>query len=54
MIMDNIIFEFEQTASSLDRKYLAEFQENMRLTQLRDALLPKLMSGKIDVSEVEV
>ena len=51
---DNIIFEFEQTASSLDRKYLAGFQENMRLTQLRDALLPKLMSGEIDVSEVEV
>jgi len=51
---DNIIFEFEQTASSLDRKYLAGFQENMRLTQLRDALLPKLMSGEIDVSEVEI
>ena len=27
--------------------------ENMRLTTLRDSLLPKLMSGEIDVSEVE-
>ena len=28
--------------------------ESKRLAQLRDALLPKLMSGEIDVSEVEV
>lgn len=28
--------------------------ENRQLTQLRDTLLPKLMSGEIDVSEVEV
>ena len=28
--------------------------ENQKLTQLRDTLLPKLMSGEIDVSEVEV
>ena len=29
-------------------------KQNTRLTQLRDALLSKLMSGEIDVSEVEV
>ena len=28
--------------------------EAKKLAQLRDALLPKLMSGEIDVSEVEV
>ena len=28
--------------------------ENERLTALRDSLLPKLMSGEIDVSEVEL
>ena len=28
--------------------------ENRKLTQLRDTLLPKLMSGEIDVSEVEI
>lgn len=32
----------------------ANTEENMRLETLRDALLPKLMSGEIDVSEVEV
>ena len=29
-------------------------KQNKRLAQLRDSLLPKLMSGEIDVSEVEV
>ena len=28
--------------------------ENERLTQLRDTLLPKLMSGEIDLDKVEV
>ena len=28
--------------------------ESQRLAQLRDALLPKLMAGEIDVSEVEI
>lgn len=28
--------------------------ENINLTQLRDTLLPKLMSGEIDVSNVEI
>ena len=29
-------------------------EENARLAQLRDTLLPKLMSGKIDVSTIAV
>lgn len=29
-------------------------QENMRLVALRDSLLPKLMSGKLDVSELNI
>ena len=28
--------------------------ENLRLTQLRDSLLPKLMSGEIDVGSIEI
>ena len=28
--------------------------ENINLTQLRDTLLPKLMSGEIDVDKVEI
>ena len=33
---------------------LSNCLENQRLTSMRDALLPQLMSGKIDVSEVEI
>ena len=29
-------------------------EENMRLASLRDALLPKLMSGELDVSELDL
>lgn len=28
--------------------------ENQKLTQIRDNLLPKLMSGEIDISEVDI
>lgn len=34
--------------------YRASVEESRRLTELRDTLLPKLMSGEIDVSEIEV
>lgn len=29
-------------------------EENMRLASLRDSLLPKLMSGELDVSELDI
>ena len=29
-------------------------KENARLSQLRDTLLPKLMSGEFDVSTIEI
>lgn len=41
------------TQPLFDQQELLE-SENQRLTRLRDALLPKLMSGEIDVSEVEI
>lgn len=34
--------------------YRANIEQNRQLEQLRDALLPKLMSGEIDVSEVKL
>ena len=33
---------------------IANRTENVRLANLRDELLPKLMSGELDVSEVEL
>lgn len=50
----NIIADFESIASSLDCQYFVDFNENIHLAQLRDTLLPKLMSGEIDVSEEEI
>ena len=41
------------TQPLFDQQELLE-SENQRLTRLRDAMLPKLMSGEIDVSEVEI
>lgn len=45
---------FHSTVSPMFGKIKQNQQETQKLTQLRDALLPKLMSGEIDVSEVEV
>ena len=46
--------KFLSIASPIFDKILENTLENERLAQLRDTLLPKLMSGEIDVSEVEV
>ena len=44
--------DFHSFASPLFANIKALQRENQRLSSLRDALLPKLMSGEIDVSEV--
>lgn len=45
---------FSKRVSPIIDKLRASFDENGRLAKLRDALLPKLMSGEIDVSKVEL
>lgn len=42
------------TLSTLFEQHSQNTQENYRLATLRDTLLPKLMSGEIDVSKVEI
>ena len=34
--------------------YRNNIEENRRLAELRDTLLPKLMSGELDVSDIEL
>ena len=46
--------DFDSVAKPLFEKILANQQENQRLATLRDTLLPKLMNGEIDVSEVKI
>ena len=46
--------EFEGVVSSFDSLYRERELESRSLADLRDALLPKLMSGEIDVEKVKV
>ena len=45
---------FKEVVSPMFSKMRYNSLENMRLAELRDALLPKLMSGEIDVSAVQL
>ena len=44
---------FKNMAEPLFRKVLANDEENQTLTELRDTLLPKLMSGELRVADAE-
>lgn len=46
--------EFEEWAKPILREQFRLEEESHSLGRLRDALLPKLMSGEIDVSEIEL
>lgn len=51
---NGIICEFERIVNQIDNKIKNNELQSRRLAQLRDTLLPKLMSGEIDVSDVAV
>ena len=51
---DNILNAFDEITAPMYDQIVNHICENRRLGILRDALLPKLMSGEIDVSEVEI
>ena len=46
--------KFDGVVSVIFKQILYNTRENEKLIQLRDTLLPKLMSGEIDVSKVEI
>ena len=46
------IDEFERMVHPIDDMIRINYEENCRLQELRDSLLPRLMSGEIDVSSV--
>lgn len=50
---DDIINNFNDICSPIFEKIIINQQENNKLAQLRDTLLPKLLSGEIDVDKVE-
>ncbi|NOU84242.1 hypothetical protein GC102_00355 [Paenibacillus sp. LMG 31460] len=55
IIPSNYILEnYEKLISSIRLKYEVNIALNARLSSLRDTLLPKLMSGELDVSDIEL
>lgn len=50
----NVIQKFELLLTEITNKIYINSKEITHLTTLRDTLLPKLMSGEIDVNEVEL
>lgn len=46
---ESIISNYENIVHPLDEQYLLNSEENKRLSSIRDTLLPKLMSGEIEI-----
>ena len=46
--------KFNAVAAPAVELIVANQQESKRLAELRDTLLPKLMSGEVDVSKVDL
>lgn len=51
---EETLTKFETLACSLMAKWEANNNENVKLASLRDTLLPKLMSGELDVSDIDL
>ena len=51
---DNKLEEFEAIVSSMDSTIRNNYDENLRLKSFRDTLLPKLISGELDISNVDI
>ena len=49
-----LIEKFDIFCQSVFSKVYANGLENERLAELRDTLLPKLMSGELDVSAIQI
>lgn len=45
---------FEEVAEPMFSKIVSNLNENKKLASMRDSLLPKLMSGELDVSAIEI
>ena len=50
----SVLDSFDETINALWELHESNLHESHRLATLRDTLLPKLMSGEIDVSEVDI
>lgn len=51
---DDILDEFEKIVAPMDLTIRNNYDENCRLQDIRDTLLPRLMSGELDASDIEL
>ena len=51
---DDILDEFERIVAPMDLTICNNYDENCRLQNIRDTLLPRLMSGELDVSNIDL
>lgn len=52
--LKNELIKFENIIQPIFKIIINKKEENKKLAEIRDALLPKLMSGEIDVSNIEI
>ena len=51
---EDVLKEFDGLVQPIFSMILSKTREAKRLTEIRDTLLPKLMSGELDVSDIEI
>ena len=51
---DDILDEFERIVAPMDLTIRNNYDENCRLQDIRDTLLPRLMSGELEVSDIDI
>lgn len=51
---DEVVDKFESVASPIDAVIRNNYEENCRLRVMRDSMLPRLMSGELDVSNLDL
>lgn len=50
----DILDRFEDVVSPIDSMIRANYEENCRLISMRNFILPKLMSGELDLSNIDI
>ena len=51
---DEVLNEFDEIIKPIFSMILSKTRESKRLTEIRDTLLPRLMSGELDVSDIDL
>ena len=51
---DEVLNEFDEIIKPIFSLILSKTRESKRLTEIRDTLLPRLMSGELDVSDIDL